>query len=208
MTIPLPVIPNVFRVALRWRNTVDGRTAVNVMHFQATPGPLTPDNVYTILNANWTSGMVAVVQFSSLVSAVDILPLDGTSATQTFSGFGPSGSGSGDYVPQVSVIAKFSTGLRGRANRGRIFLPFVAEQFISNGAITQAEADSMTAAWATFRTNLITAHLDPVVAAYDRVHSGAGAHASLITNIVVETFTATQRRRQPGRKVARHRHVA
>jgi hypothetical protein len=42
------------------------------------------------------------------------------------------------------------------------------------------------------------------VASYARAHNGVGAAFHPITTVTVETFTATQRRRQPGRKVSRH----
>jgi hypothetical protein len=67
----------------------------------------------------------------------------------------------------------------------------------------------MQAGWTQFVAQL--GAVSPIafqlgVAAYDRAHNGAGAIFTPLSNITVETLTATQRRRQPGRKVARHRH--
>jgi hypothetical protein len=140
---------------------------------------------------------------SKAVENVNVTPLDGISATSSFATGGPAkwtGSNSGDYVPQSPALVKLQTGVRGRDNRGRIFVPFIAEGVLSKGVIDAPTVAAMTGAWNNFLAAL-NALVAPgswqlVVAAYDRRHLGAGAHATPVINCVAEAETGTMRKRQ------------
>jgi hypothetical protein len=173
------------------------------MHIRSA-GTATPADVFEALvdavNGNMWNSAVS----GATIVKVDIIKLDGVSATQTFLAPGTSawtGQQSGDFAPQVAALVKFQTGLRGRDNRGRMFIPFTAEDVTLGGALSAISQGLMQTAWDAFDAALLADTTSPgpydfVVAAYDRVHLGAGAHATDITNIVVEPQTATIRRRQ------------
>jgi hypothetical protein len=166
--------------------------------------------VFSTISANITTAMWNTVSNNAKVDSLAILPLDGVSATvlTNTSGSSPWIGGSSDpnTIPQVSALVKIQTGVRGRDNRGRIFLPFTTELSSANGKFGTGIIPPMQTAWTTFLFALEAAPkpLEIGVAAYDRVNRGASAHFTAALSLQVETFTATQRRRQPGRKVSRH----
>src|SRR4029077_1717114 len=129
----------------------------------------------------------------SSVESVSITPLDGISGTQEFSTGATAkwpGSTAGDIVPQVAALVKIGTGLRGRDNRGRVYLPFQAETSISNGSLTGGNPASMTAAWLDFLADVAADATTPMlwgVAAYDRKHAGAAAHFTAASSASVES---------------------
>lgn len=202
MPTPLPVIANTYRCALKWTESSSGQTAVNVIHMQANGSGTTATDCYNAMNGAVTAAMWDNAVLSASIGEVDITPLDGHSGTITFVTGSPakwSGSAGGDWIPAVATLIKLSTPLRGRANRGRVFLPFTAEAIQANGLITTSGVTAITNAWVAFQTALVA--LSPtewglVVASYDRAHSGAGAHATGINAVQCERPTASQRRRQ------------
>jgi hypothetical protein len=211
VTIPLPIISGVFRVAFNWTSAIYTQRPVNVMHFLQSGTGATPAQLLTALESTVTTGMWYTVNSAMTVSSLSIIPLDGTSPTTVLATSGGSkwsGQGVGQPVPQVAAVITFRTALRGRANRGRCYLPMSDETYINNGVIAPTQVTGLALAWETFRLAIpvATPHgFNLGVASYDRAHSGAGAHFNSLLSTSVNSLTATQRRRQPGRKVARHR---
>jgi hypothetical protein len=197
---PLPVIPNTFRCALNWR-TGAGQIAVNVFHI-GTAAPSTAAAVMEVLDDTVTGAMWGMVSSQWAVDHVAITPLDGTSATQSFIPGTPAhwvGGTGGDFVPAVSGLMKLTTLARGRAHRGRLYLPPPAEAQISNGVFVDGTPGTSTTGWTAFQAALLVDPDTPcqvVVASYDRKHGGAGAGAGTVTAFLGETACATQRRRQ------------
>jgi hypothetical protein len=202
MPIPLPVITDVFRCALKWDWSGGQQKAVNVIHIHAGATGQAASDAFAALDASVVVGMWDNAVNVAGITEVDITKLDGASATTSFSTGGAakwSGSAGGNMEPAAAVLVKGSTGVRGRDNRGRVFLPFTSEAAVDNGFLVSGLAATMTTAWETFITNLQA--LSPVswgfgVAAYDRAHSGAGAHFTGYDQILVEGALGTQRRRQ------------
>jgi hypothetical protein len=138
---------------------------------------------------------------TSSITDVDITPLDGVTATQTFGTGSPSkwsGSAGGDFTPQNAAVIKLATGVRGRANRGRVFLPFTSEAANGNGLLTSTVANAVGAAWVAFVGSLValSPSWDLGVASYDRAHAGAGAHFTGVTALECERACGSQRKRQ------------
>ena len=210
MTVPLPVIPNVYRCTLNWRHTTTSQTAKNVIHLETTTSGHTPGQVFTTLDASVVAGLWGTISNNAGVDSVDIIPLDGSTATTNWSTARTTkwvgNVADPSFAPQVSALIKLQTTFRGRHRRGRIYLPFTAELAFSNGNLGSGIVTPMQTAWTDFLASLATAavpcHL--TIAAYDRAHSGAGALSTNVFTATVETLTATQRRRQPGRKISRH----
>ena len=200
VSTPLPVIPNTFRVSLKW--SVSGQTAVNVIHIRSTTAAGNATLVYNCLNAHVTGGMWGTAAGVGGIQEVDIIPLDGVTGTSTFITGGPAkwlGGGGSDFTPAASALIKLQTGLRGRDNRGRIYLPFLDEAQQTEGKLVGTTAADRTANWETFLAAIIADGTTPcylTVAAYDRAHGGAGAHESIVTTLAMEQAIATQRRRQ------------
>lgn len=184
---PLPVIPDVFRATLNWRSS-SGRNAHNVMHFQAPS--LDSLGVATALTTHikramwdWTSG-------TYLITTIDVIPLDGTTAgvTQpTGEGLPFTGGGQGEAIVQVAGIVKFTTGHRGRSGRGRIYIPAVGEGEQNAGVMI--DVATVQTAWQVFQNDMSDALCPMVVASYKDVA------AREIINITAESICATQRRR-------------
>jgi len=145
------------------------------------------------LNDTVASGLWGLQQTSATIIAVDITPLDGVHATQTFIPDTPGdwhGGQGGDFAPQVAVMVKFQTANRGRSFRGRLFLPFTAEASIGQGHVTSGDLGATQTAWEDFADALIAVDLHLVVASY-KLES-----AEDVTTVTVEGETGTQRRRQ------------
>jgi hypothetical protein len=191
--MPLPVIPNVFRVAIEWNNTHLSRNAVTVMHFNSSTHSAFP--VGQIIDAHATANMWDHTSSATKATGLSVTPLDGITipaevpTTQDGRWQGPHADG--DIIPAASAIAKFLTASRGRSYRGRAFLPFVAESEQANGVLNSGDVTTMNAAWSTFIAACASDAVFPVVASY------VLALATPITSVVIESLLGTQRRRQP-----------
>jgi len=201
-TIPLPTIPNVYRLALHWVDSATLQTAINVIHLQAATTGTNTTSVSIAMLANWKANQQLFMPTTVHLVSFDVTPLDGSGATNTFltgSGAPFTGGSAVDFAPAVSAIIKVQTAHRGRANRGRVFLPFVSESQMTNGALISADPPLVSTAWNQWQTG-IEANT-PIafafgVASYDRLHAGAGAHFNQAVTIACEPVLGTQRRRQ------------
>lgn len=186
---PLPVIENVYRVALNWAHPVLGN-ATNVIHFRGAPGSAA--GLFTALDDNVSNNLWLPVPSQAVIETVVITPLDGETASLENTTDGDTdwnGSISGQGMPQVATLVKLRTAKRGKSYRGRIYLPWLLESLFSEGEVAAAEAASCQAAWVTFRTDMAADGYTMVVASY--LH----ATAELILTSTVELDAATQRRR-------------
>lgn len=190
--MPLPVIGDVFRVALRWHNDDTLSDAVNVMHFFGNG--LTPADVATALDASLAANMWVFQDQHSKITEIDITPLDGSSTTFPYiptPGAKYAGVQSAeDNSPQVANIVKFVTDKRGRSYRGRVYLPWVVDSGQTNGVLNPTDLASCNTAWVAFKTGMTT-HSCPLVVASYKLES-----YETVIAVQAEKFTATQRRRQ------------
>lgn len=189
--MPLPIIADTYRVALTWSDARFPTAAINVLHFRK--GGSSAAALYTSLDANVTAAMWGFQSSDSKVNRVDITPLDGTSLTvQNSTGTPAKWSGNGgvkDATPQAAAILKLTTALRGRTNRGRIYLPWVREDAVTAAVLDSTLLASTQTAWATFITALSGAGFKLVVASY------VTSVANDVTATRIEQRLATQRRR-------------
>lgn len=186
----LPVIANVFRVAMRW-NLPALAVSHNVMHFRGNPGSVSGLN--TALQGSMVAGMWGALSSFAAIDEVDIIPLDGNSATQTFV-WAPNAKWTGgmatESVIAPAVLVKHQTGLRGRNRRGRSYLGLVAEGSVATGTVTAGLVTSMQTGWDSFLANMVAAGYVPVVASYTAII------ATALSQYSVESALGTQRRRQ------------
>jgi hypothetical protein len=189
---PLPVIADTYRCAITWVNSFYSRSAVNVMHFYAPASSAAA--VWTALDAHVTANMWGAATVDMQATQVQITPLDGSTNTviETPAAVAKwqGAQSTGDIVPQVAVIVKSVTSIRGRSHRGRIFLPYPAELKISLGLVDATVQSNTTSAWASFLTAMSAAAVHPTVASYKL------ASQSQITGYTCERMLATIRRRQ------------
>lgn len=201
MPTPLPVIANTFRCAFNWTEDDTGQTAVNVMHFHSMG---TATDVFNAIASAVGSDLWSTTVPGAFVRSISITPLDGTTATSDHPTSGaPStapwaGSTAGDFVPAVAVLVKLQTGIRGRPNRGRVYLPFTSEGAMSDGKIGGGLLGTLTTGWSDFLADLgdFATPAALGVAAYDRKHDGAAAHFNAAIAAVPELAVGSQRKRQ------------
>jgi hypothetical protein len=189
---PLPVIPDVFRVTLNW-GAVGGTNPKNVMHIHDGTGVATAADVAAVVDAGATSDMWNCLTNSQECDLLSIIPLDGSTASTDFNTTGSKwlGQQSGEWIPQAACVIKMITGLRGRSNRGRMFVGPVAEAIDHNGFYVAGPGHGlMQTAWASFQSTLVGAGMSLAVASYKL----SSAHD--VTAVSVETTLGTQRRRQ------------
>jgi hypothetical protein len=162
--MPLPVIADVYRVTFNWSDTASDEDVVSVQHFR---GSGTAEELATALDGTYQTHMLEGFPDSLHVDSVDILALDGVSATQTFPLTEWDGeSGSGETLPGFNILIEGQTGLRGSANRGRWFLPGPLESVITDGLLDPANQAEIQTAWDDFRTAMALADFEWGVASY------------------------------------------
>jgi len=188
--MPLPVIADVFRCAFEWEHVGTNQSAVNVMHFSG-PGK-TAANVQTALLAHVDARMFAPVRNSCDVKNATITPLDGSTAslvTGPMAGW-VGGATTGDTIPGTSAVVSLRSALRGRSNRGRVFLPFISESAQADGLLVGGYITDLLAGWGAFATAMAAAGIALGIASY----KNANWHQA--TTVLIDTRCGTQRRRQ------------
>jgi hypothetical protein len=96
-----------------------------------------------------------------------------------------------DWVPQVAGVVKFTTDVRGRSNRGRLFLPGIAEGAMDSSGISDSKVTACTEEWDGFLNQMAVTFGSwaGCIASYKN------RNAHQITNAALEKVTGTQRRR-------------
>lgn len=189
----LPVIPNVTRVVLEYTEATTQQYAANVLHFRTE---LFPDSLVFTLYSSLVDIQVHPFQPMSQTAAVRnfvVTPLDGVSASQTF--VAPAtewltGQSGGDFIPQGAALIKLQSGVRGGSNRGRIFLPFLAEGAQTAGFINPATLQITTDAWTDWTDDLASNGVEIGIVSIKNGNFTKAIH------LTCERAIATQRRRQ------------
>lgn len=191
---PLPIIDNCVRVAWNWV-AGDARSpfATNVMHFKYESEPYDVIDALQVAMEPNGQDMFDSCSESVEIDNITVTPLDGHSATilhTVTSWDGRNGRGNTDFIPQVCVLVKLNTAIRGRSGRGRVYLPGVAENKTLRGQLDLTSVDIMQEGWQAYGLAMTLQGYIPAVASYkeEEVHGA--------TFVTVETSTATQRRRQ------------
>jgi hypothetical protein len=188
VTQPLPVITNVYRVAMVWTGP-GGQRATNVIHIRKASSNASA--VATAVDANVTANMWQQVVNSASVTRLDVTPLDGSGATASLAVSGAKWTGTAgavDAIPAFAEVVTLRTSLRGRSYRGRVYIPFIGESAQANGSMTGTAAAQT--AWTNFIVAMAAAAQSVVVASY--LH----ATAQDVTSAIIQTIGGTQRRRQ------------
>lgn len=157
----LPTIADVWRVTFNW-NPAHGCSPRNVLHFYA-PGKTDAD-IVSALNGAWDSAMWDSVQQDWSFNTVDLLALDGSSATISAAVTAQGSLVSGDWIFGQAAVISLQTGQRGSRGRGRIYLGPLPESKLSVGLINNTTA--LALAWTNFFGDMASAGVFPGVASY------------------------------------------
>jgi len=189
----LPTIAGIYRVAYLW--TGYGLNPVNVFHYRI--GGATPTLAQIALNlgnAHASGAHDGLDAIGSLLncSAVQITPLDGTTAGQVLPlGRTLTGHTTGEVTLNNAAILSLHTTQRGPRGRGRVYLGPIGESVQNSGVLDAPTTAAMLTGWQAIHSYLagLPAPMTPVVASY--VH--ADAHD--VSGIRVDNFVGSQRRR-------------
>jgi PPE-repeat protein len=186
--MPLPIIANTYRTTLIWTN--GSSSAANVLHVRKAASSAAA--IATLVDGSAQALQWDCVQSTAVVTQLRVTPLDGSGATVFLTTAGAKWTGRtvGDAVPAESALISLRTALRGPRNRGRIYLPWTGEASQSNGVIAPASVANLITGWTAFIAALNAGRADLVVASY------RAALAQTVTSFLVESQSATQRRRQ------------
>lgn len=190
----MPFVPaaNTIRVATRFLS-VTGEQAVNVQHFQADPGPVTPASITAFLTAYkaWYSASWVNVASSSwqtdLFEVRDMTSAEGivVSDVETITGVL-----AGASLPAQNTIAiSTRTGLAGRSRRGRVFHVGLDEASVVGSRVVLAAATNLVDVYNGLIDALDGSGWVWVVASF--VSNGAPRATALLTPITSVILTDT-----------------
>jgi hypothetical protein len=198
--MPLPVIANVIRCSAEGTLS-NGHEWANVFHLRKS-GALSyaaaiavADPVIAAFYTNHLAGSPGLSYYmytSADVDRIRYTPLDGTSATTVVAHNQAGTNGSDPLPPQTALCVTLYTALRGRAHRGRFYLPALTEGSNGTGGTVAAGTISDLSAQftAAFITNLVGTGVSLVVASYL-----APGSAENVVSILINNTWDTQRRR-------------
>lgn len=191
------VIPQGFGVVtFRWR--LVGGTRDFTIALAYDPGVIDPaanaSSLNTIMKAAGNYGNAAVLNTQSQYMGVAVTEMDETGPVIAVIPEAVTGTVANQQpAPNWSLLVRKRSALGGRRNRGRFFLPPVAQSEASidqtgtlNGTVTTSEQTR----WTAFRTSMISAALPPVI-----LHSTTPFTPAVVTAFEVQSLGATQRRR-------------
>lgn len=196
--MPLPVIPDTVRVAFEWSGP-DGLTATNVMHFEGSgvgaAGLVIADIVTTMDQGLW-----GAVHSDARITMLRAQPLDGVSAVLEFPtpvGVVWQGFAGGEAMLPIAQVITLRTGLAGRRNRGRVFLPFIGSTAYDNGVIEPSVSAAVQTEWTNWLAALETAGSPMLVASYGGVPPSTWPpFSNEVSTVTAQPVAGTQRRRQ------------
>lgn len=189
--MPLPVIADIYRIAIEWGPPYH---AVNVLNVKSTGSPSEHDVAATLdtANAGTSHNLYEFGPSGVGVTKFSVTKLDGVSGAVDFvPAHWPTGGGGSDCIPNMAACLSLKTGLRGPSHRGRLFVGPVAESTQTSGVLSPTGVANMLAAWQYLfdQIELGTPSLLPGVASYKH------ATWSPLTSISIDPVATTQRRR-------------
>lgn len=195
--MPLPTIPDCYRVAIDWKHLVGGFTATNVIHVLAPTGD--EDEVAEAVASSFNANMWDTVTSSGQIDQLVVTKLDGTPdgfvyGRAALEGWQPvanalKGTAGGHTIVQVGALVKLATGATGRSGRGRVYLPWIGEAAQNSGFVETVDRDLTTDGWVDFANALVALNQALCVASYKN------SAAAQVLNLACEDKVATQRKR-------------
>lgn len=193
---PLPLAVDTLKVTLVWRDATIPREASNNLYFRDVPGTQDEDDLAVDLYDNFTAAMWTTVFDGGEVEALEIVRLNGTSATKLYAlatAAKVRGAGGTDPILQGAHVITFRSDERGPANRSRIFLPWIAELQQVAGVLNAANVATMQAAWVAFGAAMLVDGWEQVVVPYQLPPTVSTPFQ--VTGYTARPYLNTQRRR-------------
>lgn len=159
----LPIIANTYRVTINGAAS-NGIAPVNVFHVRSTAG--TGAAVAALLDGLDTVELWYPVPDDFQPATITVIKLDGAESSITIPTDWIHANGSGDYVPEACAVVSLYTGLRGPANRGRMFIGPCEESAIANGKLLSTPRSNMQTAVNDWVTGMGESDVQLVVASY------------------------------------------
>jgi hypothetical protein len=157
-----------------------------------TYDPFTVAN--TIFNTYKTTAFVGISNQVTFESVVCLLNDAGTVVEGLSSATPVNGGISSEPVsPQVSVIVRKTTGVLGRQNRGRVYIPGLAATWLdgsTNDMVASTDLATLQTGFSTFFVDMSTANLD-----LQLISRKSPYHNQALQALIVEQKIGTQRRR-------------
>jgi hypothetical protein len=188
----LPVINDVFRCSVEgsWDSGSDSWTCV--YHVLDVLGTKAGDTVADDVGAAWIGTVLPELSNQLIVDAATALALDGNSSTFVVPHNDAGNSVSISTPHQCAAVISLATGIRGRSNRGRSYLPGMPNDAVDAGD---------TSKWTVGTATLFTDNFNAFISALDAVDlrlvvaSYVLASARQVTSITFRPDIFTQRRR-------------
>lgn len=192
MALPLPIVTDVYLCRLVFSDANAPREAVCDLYFKDSAGGHTGDDLFTAFAASVRRDQWALQKTTTKLTNVKTTKLDGSAASRdhlTDSNVKWTGQLSGELILQGANVVTVRTGFRGRSRRGRIYLPWVAEDGQSAGTLLSASVSAAQTAWSSFLADMVTAGYPP--------HVVSPLHGDSVQAVsyTVRPYLKTQRRR-------------
>lgn len=187
---------------------LNGQTVENVLHYRALNGLVTESAIKTAAERFWflTKGLqcAGLTYTGMIVKRMTPIPLDQSFVVPLTV---TNGTGSGGCLQNsVALIFTMRTGLAGKSNRGRIYIPGIATDLLASGWNLMTTAGQVAAAAAA--TNLVSefgpsgTNTALALGVYSRVIGGSHpftlAGWGQMTSLDVQPVLGNQRRRRLG----------
>lgn len=206
----LPVVPNVYRCAVR--QSFAGRTCVTVLNVQKATGySASLEGIGDDVANNWRDHILPLQSPAVRLDGVDVRDVgvdEGDIVSVAATGATLTGSGATSITysgpPQVCYLVKLRTGSGGRGGRGRWYLPGVDEGKVDEaGKLTAGFVASANTGLANFLSGVgdggnvgFASYALAVVSHYrGGILRPDGPKVSTVTALTMDPVVATQRRR-------------
>lgn len=180
---------------LVFNQTGDADPMITTLATEWTSGSETLTALATRVGNAWNTRIRTLQHTSYIFQRIDTIGRD-SSGTETAAVvlYGNAGGGGGNALPpNVATLVKKNTGLRGRKNRGRMYVPGLAGEgdVDNNGFISGASLGTFQTAFTNFFNDLDGA---TPVSDIMLLHED-NSLATRVSSLEVENLVATQRRR-------------
>lgn len=208
MSHPAPTIANnLGLVVQRLPNTEVGHVAEITFAFRLTGG-ITPQTAVDNFQGAWDLRIMPHMANTVTTEPPSIKVGDGSNVPHVAVGAGSPTTGgiNGDYPPpNCAALVKKTSGLGGKKNRGRTYIPYIVTegQTLNNGTITAGTVATLQTALSNFFADCTAGNIIMVIANKTLVLTPPDAHPHVtaittgpdVTAFDLEAVMATQRRR-------------
>jgi hypothetical protein len=196
----LPVLPGVVRATVAGQIEGGGRWS-NTWHFRRVdlgdPDLVSITALHVVLTAFYTAELVSRTSGGTTYEAGEYTPLDGTSGAFSLP-MGLTGSvGAVTLPPECAEVLTIRTALRGRQNRGRIFLPAVIQSATDgSGKLTTSTRDAIVAGAVALQAAALVIGWSNGVGSYGPYKSGGTPHFTDVSSYSMDLLFDVQRSRK------------